>query len=200
MIILYGASGHGKVIFEILEANGIIPDAIWDDAPKSGFWNYNVTTPDFSETKDIHKVIISIGDNLVRKKIADKIQEQCGFITAIHPSAILSARTIIGLGSAVMAGVVINADSKIGEHSILNTNCVVEHDCILGDFVHLSPNAILCGNVMVGDLTHIGAGATVIPGITIGKNCIIGAGAVVIRDVPNNSMVVGSPGKIIKTV
>ncbi len=200
MTILYGASGHGKVIFEILEANGMTPDAVWDDAPKPDFWNFPVGKPQFFHTKEEYKTIISIGNNAIRKKIAERIKDQSLFISAVHPSAILSARSIIGIGTAVMAGVVVNADCKMGAHGILNTNCTVEHDCVLGDYVHISPDATLCGNVTVGDLTHIGAGVTVIPGITIGKNCIIGAGAVVIRDVPDNSMVVGNPGKIIKTI
>ena len=48
--------------------------------------------------------------------------------------------------------------------------------------------------------THIGAGATVIPEVTIGKWCIIGAGAVITQNLPDYSMVVGVPGKVIRKV
>ena len=44
----------------------------------------------------------------------------------------------------------------------------------------------------------IGAGAIVLPGITIGENSIVGAGSVVTKDVPNNTVVVGNPAKVIK--
>ncbi|MNG38364.1 Maltose O-acetyltransferase [compost metagenome] len=44
----------------------------------------------------------------------------------------------------------------------------------------------------------LGTNATVLPKVTIGKNVIVGAGAVVTKDVPDNSLVVGIPGKIIK--
>ena len=75
----------------------------------------------------------------------------------------------------------------------------MDHDCSLEDFVHICPHATLCGNVSVGEGTQIGAGATVIQGIKIGKWCMIGAGAVIIEDVPDYSVVVGVPGKVIKT-
>jgi acetyltransferase EpsM len=66
--------------------------------------------------------------------------------------------------------------------------------------VHISPNSTLCGNVKVGEGTHIGAGATILPNIEIGKWCKIGAGSVVTKKIPDYSVVVGIPGKIIKKV
>lgn len=197
MLILYGASGHGKVILDIFKANGLKPDAIWDDAPKGLFCGYTVSPPQLDDKKD-KSVVISIGDNNTRKMIAGRIETSCNFLTAVHPRAVLAESSSVGPGTVVMANAVINADSKIGKHVIINTGAVVEHDCLVADFVHISPNATLCGNVSVGEGTHIGAGVVVIPGINIGSWCKIGAGAVVIRDVPDGSTVVGNPGRIIK--
>jgi acetyltransferase EpsM len=50
----------------------------------------------------------------------------------------------------------------------------------------------------VGEGSQVGIGATVIQGIKIGKWSVIGAGAVIISDVPDYSVVVGNPGRIIK--
>lgn len=191
-IVLYGASGHGKVIWEILESNGITPVCVWDDADKEPLWNLMVTKP--GKLND-EKLILSIGDNRIRKLIACRYGND-NFTSAIHRLATISIRSKIGVGTVVMANAVLNADSIIGVHCILNTASVVEHDCSLGDFVHLSPHATLCGNVTVGEGTHIGAGAVVIPSISIGKWCTIGAGTVIIRDVPDGAIVVGSPGRI----
>jgi len=58
----------------------------------------------------------------------------------------------------------------------------------------------ISGNVLIGEGTHVGTGAIILPNITIGKWCKIGAGAVVIKDIPDYSVVVGVPGKIIKTL
>ena len=79
----------------------------------------------------------------------------------------------------------------------MNTT-TVDHDCVIGDFVHIAPGVNLAGNVSVGDGSMVGVGTSVIPGIRIGKNCIVGAGSVVIEDVPDNSVVVGSPARIVK--
>jgi acetyltransferase EpsM len=97
-----------------------------------------------------------------------------------------------------MPDAVINSNSHIGKHSIINTNATIEHDCILKDFTHVSPGCSISGNVTIGEGSHVGTGACIIPGIKIGKWCIIGAGCVVIKDVPDYSVVVGNPGKIIK--
>ncbi len=52
----------------------------------------------------------------------------------------------------------------------------------------------------IGDNVEISCGAKVLGGIKIGNNCMIGAGAVVVSDIPNNSVVVGVPAKVIKTI
>ncbi len=194
-MIVYGASGHGKVIIEILESISTPKIAVWDDAPHEPLWEYPVTHPT-AEVKD--QLIISIGVNATRKKVADRLGNSVSFGTAIHAATCISKRTTIGEGTVVMAGVTVNADSHIGKHCILNTNASIDHDCVLGDYVHVSPNATLSGDVQVGEGTHIGAGASVIQCLRIGKWCKIGAGAVIIKDVPDYATVVGNPGRIIK--
>ncbi|HEV1034271.1 TPA: transferase, partial [Streptococcus pneumoniae] len=57
---------------------------------------------------------------------------------------------------------------------------------------------ILSGNVKIDDNVFIGAGATIRDAVSIGFGAIIGAGATVIHNVPENAVVVGTPGKIIK--
>lgn len=54
--------------------------------------------------------------------------------------------------------------------------------------------------VTIGENVFIGAGAIVLPGSNIGNNCIIGAGCVVKGDIPDNSVVIGNPCRIIKTI
>lgn len=54
--------------------------------------------------------------------------------------------------------------------------------------------------VEIGDNVHIGTNATILPGVQIGNNCIIGVGAVVTKNVPNNSIVVGVPARVIETI
>ncbi len=198
-MILYGASGHGKVIADILHECGESDIRFWDDAPNRAFAAvYDVTPPPADYSGVTAPVIISIGSNHTRKRIADKLNVAVSFGTAVHPKSVQGARVSMGEGTVVMAGVVINIDTTIGKHCIINTNASVDHDCSLADYVHISPNVALCGNVTIGEGTHMGAGSVAIPGIKIGKWCCIGAGAVIIRDVPDFATVVGNPGKVIK--
>lgn len=197
-MIVYGASGHGKVIIEILESTGIPDIKVWDDADKPPVWEYPVLKPSAPGVQILEPMVISIGVNATRKRVAGRFNDVVTFATAIHADAFISKRATIGAGTVVMAGVRVNADSQIGEHCIINTCASIDHDCRLADYVHISPNATLSGDVHVGEGTHIGVGACVIQGIRIGKWCTIGAGAVVIKDIPDYATAVGSPAKVIK--
>lgn len=197
-IYLYGAGGHCKVVIDTLmcEAKYVIK-TIFDDNPK---YNDIFNIPVKSTFKDNYladkNCIITIGDNTIRKKIATTINTN--FVMTIHPSAIVSKFAKIGNGTQIMAASVVSPEAIIGQHCIINKGAIIEHDCVLDNYVHVSPNATLGGGVKVGERTQIGIGASVIPNIRIGKNVSVGAGAVVIANIPDNAVVVGIPGKIIK--
>lgn len=194
-INLFGASGHGKVILDIIETQGDCVGCFYDDNPH---YEEIHGTPVLKSTECdiIGPMIISIGSNRIREKIAHRFP--IAFATAIAPSAIISKKASIGEGSVVMQGAIIQTDAKIGKHCIINTGASVDHECEIGDYVHISPHATLCGDVHVGKGSWIGAGTVVIPGIKIGEWCTIGAGSVVIRDIPDNSIAYGNPCRLIR--
>ncbi len=197
---IIGASGHGKVILDILQLNRVSIDGIWDDNGMIKEWmgfELKGSIRDCINNR-AYPVIIAVGKNGTRKEIAEKFRSSSIFGKAIHPSAVISNNVKIGVGSVVMANASINSSAQIGNHVIINTNASVDHDCIIGDYVHISPQAGLAGNVAVGEGTHIGIGAHIIQGINIGSWCTVGAGAVIIRDIPDRTTVVGNPGRIIK--
>ena len=196
-LILYGASGHAKVVADICEQNSKHISLILDDNPAiQSLLEYKVKLPS-PELYSGQHFIISIGDSKTRKKIVE--ENDFMYTHAIHPSAIIDTSSEVGEGTVVMAGVVINSSVILGKHCIINTSASVDHDCHLKDYVHISPNATLCGGVSVGEGTQVGAGAVVIPNIKIGKWCTIGAGSVVVRDIPDGAKVVGNPGRVIKS-
>lgn len=61
------------------------------------------------------------------------------------------------------------------------------------------PNADIFGRIVIGNNVHIGMNAVIMPGVTIGNNVVIGCGAVVTHDIPNNSVAVGVPARVIET-
>ena len=194
---IYGASGHAKVIIDIIHSRmEQIHHIIDDNTAITGIYSYPVVhelTPEIMRKK----TIIAIGNNETRKRIAEKLQTSAAK-PIHHASAVVDATVEMGNGSVVMANATINADTIIGQHCIVNTASTIEHDCVIANFVHISPNAVLAGGVVVGEGAQIGIGAMVIPGIRIGKWSTVGAGAVVIEDVPDYATVVGNPGRVIK--
>ncbi|MBW8051075.1 MAG: acetyltransferase [Cytophagales bacterium] len=196
-MILYGASGHAKVVIDCIFANKVDIKGIFDDNPDLVLLNdIKVIGVYQHDHLPNEKIIISIGDNLTRKEVSQKVKHNFG--KAIHPSAIISEFAQIDDGTVIFHRSIVQSGCSVGKHCILNTMSSIDHDCVLEDFVHISPNAVLCGNAKVGEGTLIGAGASVIPGIHIGKWCVIGAGAAIIDDVPDNTVVVGVPGRIVK--
>lgn len=193
---LVGASGHAKVIIDILERRKITIEGLFDKDEKiKSLRGYSVYPEDHIDAD--HKLLVSIGDNLIRKRVVDKLYQNL-FFNAIHPQSTLDNSVELGVGIAIMAGVIINADTIIGNHAIINTSASVDHDCKISDFAHVAPNASLCGGIKIGKATLVGAGATVAPNISIGMNVLVGAGSVVIEDVPDNVLVAGNPAKIIR--
>ncbi|SHJ00655.1 acetyltransferase [Flavobacterium terrae] len=196
-IILYGASGHCKVVIDILLESSVFIKGILDDnIYLKQIFNFPVFNPSDHRFNTCDKYLISIGDNRIRKEIVFKLFVE--YTSAIHPKSTVSRFSEIGVGTVVMAGVIVNPDVKIGKHCIINTAASIDHDCVIEDFSHISPNASLAGNVFVGEGSQVGIGATIMQGIKIGKWVTIGAGAVVINDVPDYAVVVGNPGKVIK--
>ena len=185
-VVIIGAGGHGKVVADIVRANGDIFVGFLDDAPKSGVIGRVSEVNKYPDAE----IIIAIGNADVRKRLSNM---NVKWYTAIHPTAVISPSAEIGVGTVVMPNSVINAGAIVGKHCIVNTGAIVEHDNVLGDYVHVSVGAKLGGTVKVGDSTWIGIGATVSNNISICGGCMIGAGAVVVRDINASGTYIGVP-------
>lgn len=202
-IVIAGYSGHAYVVIETAELLGKNVKFYSDksEANKNPFSikyigfeaaeNFNFNDKNF-------QFVLGIGDNNIRQKTANLlVAKKQKILTLIHPEANISKYAKIGEGTLITRGVNLNPFVEIGNYAILNTGCSVDHECIIGEAVHIAPGAVLAGNVKVGDRSFVGANTVIKQGITIGENVIIGAGTVVLNDVPNNSKVVGNPGRII---
>jgi len=192
---LYGAGGHAKVIIDILRANDQSIDILFDDNDLV----YNILGYHVEHNSNVQgPLIISIGDNLIRKRLSLSLNIEFG--KAIHPSAIISQEAAIEVGTVVMQGAIIQSCTTIGKHCIINTGASIDHECCIDNYVHISPHSTLCGQVHIGEGSLIGAGSVIIPGITIGKWSIIGAGSVVTRDIPDHVLALGNRCRIIKKI
>lgn len=187
-MVLYGASGHCRVVIEILEALGIPIDFIVDDNPTiTELLGYEVRR----NTNDYDDAIITIGENRTRRRIIEHINVN-HYVRAIHPSAIVSPRAEIEDGTVVMQGAIIQSCASIGKHCIINTGASVGHDVTIGDFVHVASHATITGGVSIGEGTWIGAGSVIRQGVHIGSWTMIGAGSVVVDDIPDGVVAFGN--------
>lgn len=121
------------------------------------------------------------------------------FYNLVHPSAIIATSVKWKEGFNVNAGVVIGTNTNLGKHVLVNRSVSIGHDVEIEDFVSFAPGCVIGGHSRICKGTFIGINATILPKVTIGSNSIIGGGAVVTKDVPDNTIVLGNPAKIIKT-
>ena len=202
-LVIIGYSGHSYVVIDAAHKFGLEVKAYTEKEKRSrdpfkleylGFEG----NENFEGWDNEHEFILGIGDNKIRKSIAELLASKNENIrSVIHPSANVGSFVEINDGTFVGSGAMINPLVKIGKAVIINTGAIVEHGCQLGDYAHIAPGAVLAGNVRVGDCTFIGANAVVKQGIKIGNDVIVGAGSVVLNNIKSGSIVVGNPARLI---
>lgn len=94
------------------------------------------------------------------------------------------------------AGLTIGNHALIGEYTSIHDN---DHIIRPGDDP-VGDRPLLAAPIVIGNNVWIGAKATITRGVTIGDNSVIGANAVVTRDIPPNSIAVGIPARVIRTI
>jgi len=209
-VVLVGAGQHAIVVLNILKQYSNIELIGFTDIdfpkrktyksyPILGVDECLLTTEIKNKVEYAFITVGSTGNNNLRKCLFNKVLDfGYKFLNIIDKNSIVAEDVEIGKGNMISPGVIINSEVIIGKNNIINTGAIIEHGCKIKDHIHIAPGAKLAGNVNVGSLTHIGLGANIIENVTIGTNCLIGAGTVVIKDIPDNSIVVGVPGKVIK--
>lgn len=122
----------------------------------------------------------------------------------IAPDANVIGKVILHSGASVWFGSTLRGDNElivIGKGSNVQENTVMHTDMgcplTIGENCTIGHKAMLHG-CTIGDNSLVGMGATILNNAIIGKNCLIGAGALITEGkvIPDNSMVLGSPGKV----
>ena len=126
----------------------------------------------------------------------------------IAPTAVLIGQVRLKRDASVWFGAVLRADDElieIGERSNVQDNCVFHVDpgypLTVGDDCTVGHQAMVHG-CTIGSNTLIGMCATVLNGARIGRNCLIGAGALITENkvIPDNSVVMGAPGRVVREI
>ncbi|MBL4932603.1 NeuD/PglB/VioB family sugar acetyltransferase [Clostridium paridis] len=172
-LLILGAGGHGRVVAEAAELQGIWDDiAFLDDRDNlNKVLNFNVVgkIADYKKFRNkFNYVIVAIGNNEFRLELIDKLKEEnYELAVIIHPTAIISKYATIDEGTVILAGAVVNTSTSIGNGCIINISAVVDHDCKLGNGVHVSSGAIVRSMCTISDLSYIDAGSLVNEGSCI---------------------------------
>jgi len=126
----------------------------------------------------------------------------------VAETASVIGNVILSESSSVWFGATVRGDNepiKLGARSNIQDGSVCHSDpgspLTIGEDVTIGHLAMVHG-CTIGDGSLIGIGATVLNGAVIGKNCLIGAHALITEGkvIPDNSVVMGAPGKIVKQV
>lgn len=142
---------------------------------------------------------ISVGDNNIRAELFNRIIEKGGsVVNLIHPSAIVSKYSKLGIGVCVHALSVVSADTIVGDNCVISHHDLLTHGVRMGNHCFLASNVVLGANTIMEDYSFIGSGATVISNKVgrLGKYSYIGAGAVVTKSVKEGCIVAGNPAKV----
>ena len=164
-LILVGGGGHCKSVIDVAESAGYTILGILDMPEMVGtsVLGYPVlgTDDDIPIYVDKAEFIITVGhikNNIVRKKIAERIETAGGKLATIVASdAYVSKHAIVGVGTVIMHKAFVNAEAKVGQNCIINTMANIEHDAVIGDFCHVSTGVMVNGGANIGDDTFVGS-------------------------------------------
>jgi len=140
--------------------------------------------------------------------LGDKKLKTAGDDFYIAPNAVVIGDVQLSKDASIWFNATLRGDNEpivVGEGSNIQDGSVIHTDpgyqCLIGKNVTVGHMVMLHG-CEVGDGSLLGIGSVVLNGAKIGKNCIIGAKALITENkvIPDNSLVVGSPGKVIREV
>jgi len=212
-LIILGGSGIGMIAasvardlgyFEIL---GFLNDVIPVGSEIGKYEKIKVIgktedMPGYLNDPDTYFFIAYVGmqsEKEVFRKVENFLVPSERFATLIHPTAIIP-RGFCKIGNGVLLSPLsqLSPDATLEDNCILLPNSFVGHDSTLLRLAHVATNGVVGANVTVGRACHIGMNATIREKVTIGDYSLVGMGSVVLNDVPENSIVVGSPAKVLK--
>jgi sugar O-acyltransferase (sialic acid O-acetyltransferase NeuD family) len=143
--LILGAGAQGRITLDLLRGASPRDELLFaDDDPRrigqrlAGI--QIVSRREVAVDRDTTRVIVSIGHNLARLRLAeDTAAAGWNFGNVIHPSAVVLRSATLGKGICLCPGAIIGSAATVGDHVLVNTGAIVEHDCVIEPGVSLSP-------------------------------------------------------------
>ena len=205
-MILVGAKGHAKELYQVLRSEGETPDIsffdnVSEDLPRTLFG-----CPIIRSLKEARKelqkdgrFVLALGGVRARHELYDAFRDIGGAPTSlVSENALVGENVSLSEALNVMAFAAIYNSAQVGTGVLVNSYASIHHDSTVGAFTEVSPGARLLGRSKIGSHASIGSNATILPDVSVGDRCTVGAGAVVTTDVPEGEKVVGVPARPMK--
>lgn len=202
--LIVGAGGHGAAVAEVIVASGAtiagFVDAVKEQPP------IDLDVPVLREAPGEHiasgrPFALAVGDNYqryglranyLRRGLTDDY-----FPALIHPDASVSSFATLEPGAIVLQGANVGPGARIGSFSVVATGASAVHHAVMEDFSFVGPGAVL-GAAVLGHRSFLGLAAVVHQGCTVGSDVVIGAQSYVRDDIPDATLAVGVPARVVR--
>lgn len=198
-VILVGAGGHALSIAEFAghRIGGYLANSPNEELDSQWLGTDEKKADLIGRGHKFHMAYIYSGLPIMEKRgrlIEDYQKSGAMFETLICPTSIVTPKSVVGEGSAIMAGAIINR-AKLGEHVVVNSGAIVEHDCTVGSNTFIGPGVVIGGFTKIGKNCFIGLGAKIGNNVEIGDNISVAMGAVVNKNLTKPGIYHGNPLK-----
>ena len=211
-LLILGAGGTGREVLDIIDALNVagagdyVCGGFLDDDP--GLWGREIrglrVHGALAQAAEFDGGLVdalgSPGSYAAREGVLAAVSiAPERFETLVHPTAVCSPSSSLGMGSIVYPHVVIGAEAKVGHHVTIMAGAAINHDAAIGDFSIVTGGVNVAGRVRVGRSCYIGSAACLRQDVTVGDGSLIGMGSVVLDDVPAKSVVAGNPARFLRS-
>lgn len=203
---VYGASGLGREVRvlakKINAVSGRWERIVFIDDNEEIKSVQGVEVHSLADTKEIYhdlEVVIAVGEPEIRRILYNKLaNEGVPLGTVIHPNSYIDGSAKIGKGSVIGEYAVISSCVDIGENVFVHPHVIIGHDTVVGKHSMIGGNSAISGHCSIGERVYMGFLSGLKQGLKIGDGVICSAGAIVFRDVEDEMIVVGNPGRVVK--
>lgn len=207
VLAMFGAGGSGQEAIEVIAAENakthqwekiLFVDDVTKEKEVVGFPVYSFSAfQELYAPEDDVEFLISLGDPDSREKVYYKIQDAgYRFGRFISEDCFISPTAKIGNGVMISRSRVFSS-VEIGDNTMVMGFNEIGHDSIIGSHSIFVCHVFVGGHSMLGNNLFVGSNSSFKDSITVGNHSVISLGTAVLKNVPENSVVIGNPGKIL---
>ncbi|NEN04811.1 acetyltransferase [Diaminobutyricibacter tongyongensis] len=200
-LVLIGASGLAREVMAMEQSHHRVIGVLDDDPALHG---HPIGGADVLGGIDLASelpgaIVVCVGSGAARRSIVSRLAAlgvgSDRFATLVDESARISANSVVGHGTIILACSVLTSDVVVGRHVVVMPNCTLTHDDIVDDFATLAAGVTVGGVARIGEAAYLGMNASIRQKVSVGAGATIGMGAVVLTDVPEGQTWAGVPAR-----